>query len=590
MAGWMNKILKINLSNNEQEEIELTDSTRENFLGGRGVGVKLFTDLSSPNIKPFDAENPLIFMTGPLTGTVLTSGRFQVISRSPLTNTICDSSSGGLFGMRLKEAGFDGLIFVGKAKNPVYVNITDDSVEIRDATNIWGKNTHETRDIIAQEVNPKASITCIGQAGENKVLFAALMNDKDRATGRGGLGAVMGSKNLKALVAYGTKKTSIAYPEELKNFKSFLNRLVKKNPVTGKLLPALGTSVLVDTINKHGMFPTKNFQKGVFNDAEGISGQKISENILKKQSACYKCPIACGRSTETDNKKGEGPEYETVWAFGAQLGISDLKAVTEANYICNEMGIDTISAGNTIGCAMELSEKGLFPDNIRWGDADRLVELVKKIGLRKGVGKELSLGAKRLAKKYGKPQLAMEVKGLELPAYDPRGAQGLALAYATSNRGGCHMRAYMIGPEILGQPVNLNRFSTAGKARIVSLFQDISAFVDSTILCRFLQFAIGIDNFAKIVNLVTGSNLTGDDAVKIGTRIYNLERKFNVESGFKRDDDILPERFLNDKLKTGSSRNRVVELDKMLNEYYELRGWDNEGKPTAETLAKLNLS
>ncbi|MBS3740507.1 MAG: aldehyde ferredoxin oxidoreductase family protein [Candidatus Cloacimonetes bacterium] len=590
MAGWMNKILKINLSNNEQEEIELTDSTRENFLGGRGVGVKLFTDLSSPNIKPFDAENPLIFMTGPLTGTVLTSGRFQVISRSPLTNTICDSSSGGLFGMRLKEAGFDGLIFVGKAKNPVYVNITDDSVEIRDATNIWGKNTHETRDIIAQEVNPKASITCIGQAGENKVLFAALMNDKDRATGRGGLGAVMGSKNLKALVAYGTKKTSIAYPEELKNFKSFLNRLVKKNPVTGKLLPALGTSVLVDTINKHGMFPTKNFQKGVFNDAEGISGQKISENILKKQSACYKCPIACGRSTETDNKKGEGPEYETVWAFGAQLGISDLKAVTEANYICNEMGIDTISAGNTIGCAMELSEKGLFPDNIRWGDADRLVELVKKIGLRKGVGKELSLGAKRLAKKYGKPQLAMEVKGLELPAYDPRGAQGLALAYATSNRGGCHMRAYMIGPEILGQPVNLNRFSTAGKARIVSLFQDISAFVDSTILCRFLQFAIGIDNFAKIVNLVTGSNLTGDDAVKIGTRIYNLERKFNVEAGFKRDDDILPERFLNDKLKTGSSRNRVVELDKMLNEYYELRGWDNEGKPTAETLAKLNLS
>ena len=586
----MNKILQINLTNCEQKEIMIDQKTRENFLGGRGLGVKLFTDISNTNIAAFDPNNPIIFMTGPLTGTVLTSGRFQVISRSPLTNTICDSSSGGMFGMKLKRAGYDGIIFIGKSQKPVYIYITNNKVELRDATHLWGKNTHVTRKIISKEVSNSSSVTCIGQAGENKVLYAAIMNDKDRATGRGGLGAVMGSKNLKALVADGDKKIVIKYPGKLDEFKRTLTRLVKKNPVTGKLLPTLGTSVLVNAINKHGMFPTKNFQKGVFNDAEGISGEKISENILKKQSACYKCPIACGRSTKTNKNEGEGPEYETVWAFGAQLGISDLEAVTEANYVCNEMGIDTISAGNTLGCVMELSELGLYPQKIKWGDSSILVDLVKEIGLNKGLGKELALGSKRIAHKYGRPELAMQVKGLELPAYDPRGAQGQALAYATSNRGGCHMRAYMIGPEILGEPVNLNRFSTAGKAKMVSLYQDISAFVDSTILCRFLQFAIGIDNFAKIVNLVTGLELDGHKAIEIGTRIYNLEREFNTKAGFTRKDDTLPSRFLSQPLKEGASRNKVVELNEMLDEYYKIRGWDNEGKPLKKTLKKLNLS
>lgn len=590
MNGWMNKVLKINLSNNEKTEIKIDNKTKREFLGGRGLGVKLFTELSSPEIDAFDPRNPLIFMTGPLTGTVLTAGRFQVISRSPLTNTINDSSSGGMFGVSLKKAGYDGLVFVGKSEKPVYAYATENGVEIRDAENLWRKNTHETRDLISKQVNPKATITCIGQAGENRVLYAALMNDKDRATGRGGLGAVMGSKNLKALAAYGNKEIQIDKPKKLNAFKKTLHRLVKKNSITGKLLPTLGTSVLVNAINSHGMFPTKNFQKGVFNDAEGISGEKIAENILKKQSACYKCPIACGRSTEVDNKVGEGPEYESVWAFGAQLGVSDLKAVTKANYICNEMGIDTISAGSTIGCAMELSEQGLFPEKINWGDADRVLELVEEIGLNKGIGKELALGSKRLAEKYGKPEVAMQVKGMELPAYDPRGAQGQALSYATSNRGGCHMRAYMIGPEILGEPVFVDRFATAGKAKLVCLYQDISAFVDSTILCRFLQFAIGIDNFAKIVNLVTGLDLSGEDAIQIGTRIYNLERSYNTQAGFTSKDDTLPERFLKEELQEGPSRNKVVQLGKMLAEYYECRGWDDNGKPTKNKLSELNLS
>ena len=313
--------------------------------------------------------------------------------------------------------------------------------------------------------------------------------------------------------------------------------------MTGKSLQVLGTSVLVNIINAHGMFPTENFRRGVFNDAEGTSGEKIAETLLQRQSACYKCPIGCGRTTQTKDKHGEGPEYETVWAFGAHLGISDLTAITEANYACNELGLDTITMGSTIGCAMELCETGAWKENLRWGDAGKLLGWVTDTAYRRGIGAELALGSKRLAAKYGRPELAMQVKGMEIPAYDPRGAQGMALSYATSNRGGCHMRAYMIAPEILGHPVFLDRFSTAGKAEIVALFQDISALVDSAVLCRFLQFAMGISTFTEMLRVVTGLDFSDEELMKIGRRIYTLERLFNNRAGFGRGDDTLPPRF-----------------------------------------------
>ncbi|HHE37243.1 MAG TPA: aldehyde ferredoxin oxidoreductase [Candidatus Cloacimonetes bacterium] len=579
----------MDLSSGKKEIIEIDDSVRKKYLGGRGLGVKLYSEMCSSDIDPLSPENALIFMTGPLTGTVMTSGRFQVISKSPLTNTIFDSSSGGVFGAILKRTGFDGIIFSGKAEKPVYIYVTENDFEIRDAKHLWGKNTHETKEQILQETSDKASVASIGPAGENQVLLASIMNDKDRTAGRGGLGAVMGSKNLKAIAVYGKIPVSIKHPDKLKELNSRLDRLVDKNPVTGKSLQLLGTSVLVNIINAHGMFPTQNFQQGIFNDAEGISGEKIAETILQNRSACFRCPIACGRNTKTTNKEGEGPEYESVWAFGAHLGVNDLQKITEANYACNELGLDTISTGSTIGCAMELSEKGVFPEALEWGDSARLVQLVNDIAFKRGIGKDLGSGSKRLSEKYGKPELSMQVKGLEIPAYDPRGAQGQALAYATSNRGGCHMRAYLIGPEILGHPVFMDRYSIAGKPELVALLQDISAAVDSLILCRFLQFAVGVSTFSEILNYVTGENYTDDDLIKIGKRIYTLERKFNSENGFKRKDDLLPRRFLTEEFDEGSSRNRVVQLDEMLNKYYQIRGWNEDGIPTGETIDKLDL-
>jgi aldehyde:ferredoxin oxidoreductase len=589
MHGWMGKIQKIDLSTGKQETLEIGDDLRRLYMGGRGLGVKLYTQMCDQKTDPLSPENALLFLTGPLTGTMLTAGRYQMVSRSPLTSTICDSSSGGTFGAAMKRTGLDGIVVTGRADQPKYLLVTDDGIQVRDATHIWGKDTQTTKKSLLDETSSKACVASIGPAGENQVLYAAVMNDKDRAAGRGGMGAVMGSKNLKAVVVNGTQNISVADPQGLKELNSILDRLVDKNPVTGKSLQVLGTSVLVNVINAHGMYPTENFRRGVFNDAEGTSGEKIAETILKARSACYRCPIACGRATKTPGKEGEGPEYETVWAFGAQLSVNDLMAITEANYRCNELGLDTISCGNTIGCAMELSELGALPEKIAWGDAERMKQLVEDIAYRRGLGDELAQGSKRLSEKFGRPELSMQVKGMELPAYDPRGVQGQALSYATSNRGGCHMRAYIIGPEILGQPCFMDRFSTQGKAEIVVLFQDISAFVDSTVLCRFLQFALGVDTFAQMLRLVTGLDFTDEEVVTIGKRIYTLERLYNAKAGFTRKDDTLPPRFLKEELEEGASRSRLVKLDEMLESYYQLRGWDQNGAPREETVQNLRI-
>jgi len=589
MNGWMGKIIKIDLSSGRQEIVPVGPETLRRFLGGRGLGVKLYTDLCPVPGDPFAAENALVFMTGPLTGTVMTSGRYQVVSRSPLTGTICDSSSGGSFGAALKAAGLDGLVIQGRAARPVYLHAHDGEVEVRDAAAMWGLDTQQTQKAVQEQTSAKASVACIGPAGENRVLFASIMNDRDRAAGRGGMGAVMGGKNLKAVAASGNQAVAVADPEAYKALSARIDRVVDKNPVTGKSLQVLGTSVLVNIINAHGMFPTENFRRGVFNDAEGTSGEKIAETLLQRQSACYKCPIGCGRTTKTHERSGEGPEYETVWAFGAHLGVSDLNAITEANYACNELGLDTITMGSTIGCAMELCETGAWDAGLHWGDAGKLRALVADTAHRRGMGLELGLGSKRLAAKHGRPELAMQVKGMEIPAYDPRGAQGMALSYATSNRGGCHMRGYMIMPEILGHPVFLDRFSTAGKPEIVALFHDISAAVDSLVLCRFLQFAMGISTFAEMLRVVTGLDFSDDELMTIGRRIYTLERLYNNRAGFGRADDTLPPRFFREEFQTGSSRHRVVHLEEMLDNYYSVRGWDKDGAPMPRTLAELGL-
>ncbi len=589
MNGWMGRIVKVDLGSGRQEEVPVSAETRRRFLGGRGLGTQLYGDMCPATIDPFAADNALVFMTGPLTGTVMTSGRYEVVSRSPLTGTICDSSSGGSFGAALKGAGLDGLVVTGRADHPVYLYVHDGEVEVRDAATLWGLDTQKTQKAVQELTAAKAAVACIGPAGENRVLFAAIMNDKDRAAGRGGMGAVMGAKNLKAIAALGNRAISIADPDGYRAMAARLDRAVDKNPVTGKSLQVLGTSVLVNIINAHGMFPTENFRRGVFNDAEGISGEKIAESLLQRQSACFKCPIGCGRATRTKNREGEGPEYETVWAFGANLGISDLAAIAEANYACNELGLDTITMGGTLGCAMELCETGAWNGGFHWGDTGKLAKWVQDTAYRRGAGAELALGSKRLAAKYGAPELAMQVKGMEIPAYDPRGAQGMALAYATSSRGGCHMRGYMIMPEILGHPVFLDRFATAGKPEIVALIQDISAVVDSAVLCRFLQFAMGISTISEMLRTVTGLDFSDEELMSVGRRIYTLERLFNNRAGFTRADDTLPPRFFNEEFMTGSSRHRLVRLDETLDRYYAVRGWDSQGAPLPATLVELGL-
>jgi aldehyde:ferredoxin oxidoreductase len=589
MNGWMGRIVAVDLGTGAREDVVVSDETRRRYLGGRGLGVRLYSDLCPDPLDAFSAENALIVTTGPLTGTFMTSGRYQVVSRSPLTGTICDSSSGGSFGAALKGAGIDGLIIRGRAAGPVYLHVHDGEVEIHSAAALRGLDTPSTQKAVQAALRSKASVACIGPAGENLVPFAAIMNDKDRAAGRGGLGAVMGSKNLKAIAASGGRPVEIADPAGYKDLTGRIDRAVDKNPVTGKSLQVLGTSVLVNIINAHGMYPTENFRRGVFNDAEGTSGEKIAETILLKQSACFKCPIGCGRTTRTKDKSGEGPEYETVWAFGAHLGVSDLTAITEANYACNELGLDTITMGGTLGCAMELCETGVWDAGLRWGDAAGLLGWVTDTAHKRGIGAELALGSKRLAAKYGRPDLAMQVKGMEIPAYDPRGARGMALAYATSNRGGCHMRAYMIAPEILGHPVFLDRFGAAGKPELVALFQDVSAVVDSAVLCRFLQFALGISTFTEMLRTVTGLDFDDEELRTVGRRIYTLERLFNIRAGFGRSDDTLPPRFRDEEFQTGSSRRRRVDLEGMLDEYYAVRGWDRDGAPLPKTLADLGL-
>ena len=477
----------------------------------------------------------------------------------------------------------------GKSKDPVYVWASENGVEIRDASKLWGKDTEETTKALLKETDERARVACIGPAGERLVRMAAIINDEHRAAGRGGGGAVMGSKRLKALVLYGEQKPKVADNQRFMETVKGCLMTLDKNPVTKDSLRIFGTNVLVDIINEIGAFPTRNFQEGYFEEADGISGPKYLERIFVKAYNCAGCPIGCGRLTRANGEEGGGPEYETVWAFGAACGNSNIEDIAKANYMANRLGLDTISTGVTIACAMEMSERGILKESVRFGDSEQIIELVRKIGYREGIGDDLAEGSKRFAEKHGCPELAMQIKGLEIPAYDPRGVQGHALGYATSNRGGCHLRAYMIAPEVLGIPVMVDRFKPEGKASIVKLLQDVSAAVDTLVLCRFTQFALRIDQYAGLLSAAVGRTYTEDDFKRVGERVWNLERLFNVKAGFSRKDDTLPPRFLQEPLKEGNSRGRVVELDKMLPEYYKIRGWDEEGRPTAEKLEKLGL-
>ncbi|MDT3697923.1 MAG: aldehyde ferredoxin oxidoreductase family protein [Thermincola sp.] len=590
MFGWTGKVLRINLTTG-QINIEHPALDRyQQYIGGRGLGCAMLWEEVPAQVEPLSPENKLIFLTGPFTGTkVPTSGRFTVTAKSPLTGTVFDSNSGGIWGARLKKAGYDGLIVEGKSDKPVYLKITENGAWIKDAAGVWGLNVPETTNKIKEIEGQGYSVACIGPAGENLVKVACIMNDKTRALGRGGLGAVMGAKMLKGIAVTGQQKVAVADPEKLEFLLYETDKWLKANPITSQGLPEFGTPVLVNLFNDSGIFPAYNFRDSQFAEAEKISGETLAEKHTVAKKGCYGCPIKCTRVTRTSREEGEGPEYESLWALGPQCGISDLEAIAEAGYLCNRLGLDTISVGSSIGCAMEMAENKLIDIELKFGDAGKLASLIEDIAYRRGFGNDLAEGTRLLASKYNGPQYAMQVKGLELPAYDPRGLQGMGLGFATSNRGGCHLRAYMVGPEVLGVPKMVDRFGVHGKAGLTIFYQNINAAMDSLIICRFVGLAVSEEYFARLLTAVTGVDYQPQDLHFTGERIWNLERLYNLREGLTQLDDTLPERLLNEAIKSGPSKGHVVNLDSMLADYYRYRGWDANGVPNPEKISQLGL-
>jgi aldehyde:ferredoxin oxidoreductase len=571
------------------------------YIGARGLGDKLYIDEVDPKVDPLSPDNKIVFAPGPFSGTFAPSGgRYHVVTKGPLTDAIAGSNSGGSFGPELHYAGYDALIVEGKAAGPVYLWINDDVVEIRDASHIWGQWVPDTTDSIRAETDAEAKVACIGPAGEKQVLFAAIMNEMNRAAGRSGVGAVMGSKNLKAIAVVGTKPIKVADPKAFKDAVLVGRKLVKEHPVGGAGLKAYGTDVLVNILNQIGALPAYNFHDGYFPAADKVGGESLTANVLVRPKGCFSCVISCGRVSKVKNPKyageGEGPEYESAWSMGPDCGIDNLEAITKCNYLCNEMGMDPITLGSTIACAMDMFEAGILTTkdtdglDLRFGNVDTLVELTRKIGLREGLGNKLALGSYRFANSYGHPEFSMTVKKQEMPAYDPRGVQGIGLQYATCNRGGCHVKGYTIAVEVLGCGAKLDPHATAEKPFWVKLFQDLTAAIDASGGCIFGTFGMGGENFAAMLTALTGVTYTPEDYLKAGERIWNLERMFNLEAGLTMKDDQLPERLTKNPIKTGPSKGEVSHVPEMLPEYYQLRGWDEKGVPTKERLAELQLA
>jgi len=600
MFGWIGKIIRVNLTDGSIKKEALNLKDAKMYIGARGLGTKIMTDEVDPCVEPFSPENKVIFMTGPLTGTFASSaGRYEVVTKAPLTGTIGASNSGGHFGPELKFAGYDGIIFEGKSDKPVYLYVNDDFVEIRSAEKLWGKTVFETTDELLKETVEDARVACIGPAGEKLVLFAGVMNDKHRAAGRSGLGAVMGSKNLKAVVVKGSGSIEVAKPKEFLASCIDARAKIKANGVTGAGLPAYGTQVLVNILNQTGALPTRNWKDGgIFEHADETGGESLTAKYLVKNKGCYGCSIGCGRVTRVPDGPfkgfGEGPEYEAGWSYGADCGVKDLAAICKANFICNEYGLDPITMGSTIACAMELYDKGIISKeeigrDLPFGDAESIVELTRMAALREGFGDKLAEGSYRLALSYGHPELSMSVKKQEMPAYDGRGVQGMGLEYATSNRGGCHVRGYMTSPEVLGIPQKLDPLVTTDKAFWLKIFQDLTAVVDSAGICLFTTFAIGLPEISEMLRTAIGVDCPDEEILKAGERIWNMEKLFNLKAGLSKADDTLPPRLLTEPLPEGPAKGRVCELDVMLKEYYELRGWDEEGVPTEGKKAELSL-
>ncbi len=598
LGGYKNREAWVDLSNGQIDYRPINEEYARKYIGARGLGVRYMLD-NGPKVEPLSAENLLCVMTGPLTGTRINmSGRLCVVTKSPLTGTVTDSHMGGWTAARLKWAGFDNLIFKGKSDKPVYLYVENGQAQLKDASEIWGKSTRETIAYMKEKYGEDdLSVMTIGVAGENQVRFANFINEHDRASGRGGTGAVAGFKNLKAIVIKAAQKGNMPEPANSEKFPDAQKKALQaimESPVTAPKkggLSVYGTNVLTNITNEIGALPTKNSQVSHFDQAEEHSGEMVNKTIKVNDPTCHACPVAC--KIEVEVKEGpyktrvESYEYESAWALGANCFNANREAIAKMIDLCNEYGFDTIEMGNVLSTAMEAAEKGLVQESIPWGDADRMIELITETAYRRGVGNTFAEGTGRVAVEFGDSNMAMVVKNQAIPAYDPRGIQGIGLGYATSNRGACHLRGYSVASEVMGIPEPTDRQKAEGKGALLKLFQDLHSFSDSLDICKFSAFAENVDHYAEQYSAVVGIDITADDVLKIGERIYNLERYFNNLAGFDGKDDLLPKRFL-DTPGTGGSEGEFSKLPQMLKEYYEVRGWE-EGVVPESKLKELEI-
>jgi aldehyde:ferredoxin oxidoreductase len=611
MYGWHGYLLRVNLTDGTIREEAISESDARKYIGGRGLAIKALMEGMDPRVDALSPENQLVMATGPLTSTPAPTGnRYMVVTKSPLTGVLANSNSGGVFPTMLKRAGYDMLVFEGKAKRPVYLYVDERSAELRDATHLWGLDTHQTDDAVRAETRDDASIACIGPAGERLVLIAAILNDKHRAAARSGVGAVMGSKNLKAVAVRGDLKPTIANEKAMRAVVRVANRQLAADIRQGSSMRIYGTSYVPDVTDEAGVFPTFNFQQGQFEGTPRINGPTLKEHFVIRHSGCYACPLACARLTEVKAEewggkyagKGEGPEYESIGSLGSACGVDNLAAITKANYLCNELGLDTISTGVTIACAMEMYSRGILTRAeigrpLPFGDADGMIEMVRLAALREGFGEEIAQGSWRMAKKYGHQELSVTAKKLEFPSYDARGLKGMGLLYATSNIGASHMAGDTAYSELFGVGAKIDGLTYEGKAELVKFFQDLFTLIDAAGLCVFVAVRYTVDTaqgyvptrLTELLNCATGSDYTTETLLQAAERVYTLERLFLTQAGISRVDDAVAPR-MSEPMGAGPIQGETFELDRLLDDYYAARGWDHEGVPTPTRLRALGLT
>ena len=604
MHGWIGRCLRVNLTKNVFQLEDIPMEYMEKYLGGRGLVAKILYDEIDPTVDPLSPDNKLIFVSGPLVGTgAVTGASCNVITKSALSGTIACAKLRGHFGAELKYSGLDMIIVEGKAEFPVILSIMDDKVVIKPGLEYWGRTTFETENMFKSSLNDSWAardtyLLSIGPAGEKFVPLANVINDGFLSVGGAGIGAVMGSKNLKAIAVKGNHSVTVADGNHFVQVVTTLINKLNSAPLISQSLSSWGSAFLVGLCNQKGILPFKNFQSSSFEESKQLGTEALSSAFALRSRGCFACPIACIKKADVDNRfykgKGMAPTYMAIGTLGLNCGITDLANIGIANMICGEMGLDPIAAGGTIATAMELEEKGLLTKDslkldLRFGNGEDLFQALTLMATKKGYAKRIGQGAKALAKEYGHPELFMGVKSIPLAPFDPRAIQGMGLHFATSNYGPHHLYAYTFFDEVLNVHEKLDPWTTEGKPEFVKRVQDITAVMDSLGLCNWSLMGLKFNNFVPMINSCLGTSYKAEDLLQAGERIWNLERLFNLRAGFGRKDDILPERFLNEPIKDGPAKGQTSRVDEMLNDYYSLRGWDEEGRPGAEILRTLEL-